>query len=163
REAFGLVATLPFSAAHAMTFTLSRTVGDLRPALLGNLERLGGVPEKLVFDNDASVVASGTGARAPLHDELAGLLGALRTKAVVHCEARVGKDACGRVLGADYPVPPTFAARRVGVHVGPTTVRLTCEGIEIARHRRSFVPADVVLLPAHGRAIRLAREAADRL
>ena len=33
REAFGLVTTLPFSAAHAITFTLSRTVGDLRPAL----------------------------------------------------------------------------------------------------------------------------------
>ena len=63
REAFGLVATLPFSAAHAITFTLSRTVGDLRPALVGCLERLGGVPEKLVFDNDASVVASGSGAR----------------------------------------------------------------------------------------------------
>jgi len=30
-------------------------------------------------------------------------------------------------------------------------------------HARSFVPADVVLAPAHGRAIRLAREARDRL
>ena len=30
-------------------------------------------------------------------------------------------------------------------------------------HRRSFIPADVVLAPAHGRAIRLAREARDRL
>ena len=29
------------------------TLPYLRPALLGNLERLGGVPEKLVFDNDA--------------------------------------------------------------------------------------------------------------
>jgi transposase len=245
REAFGLVATLPFSAAHAMTFTLSRTVGDLRPALLANLERLGGVPEKLVFDNDASVVASGTGARARLHDEVAGLLGALRTKPVVlrparptskggvertigyaetsflplrsfdsledlqgqhdawatdvayrrhirrlgatvadrfavergflgslpdprpdtdlHLEARAGRDAFVRVLGADYSVPPAFAARRVGVRVGPTALRISCEGREIAAHRRSFVPADVVLAPAHGRAIRLAREAADRL
>ena len=64
REAFGLVTTLPFSAAHAMTFTLSRTVGDLRPAVVGCLARLGGVPEKLVFDNDASVIASGSGSRA---------------------------------------------------------------------------------------------------
>jgi transposase len=88
REAFGLVTTLPFSAAHAITFTHSRTVGDLRPALLGCLVRLGGVPEKLVFDNDASVVATGAGPRARLHDEVTGLLGALRTRPVVLRPAR---------------------------------------------------------------------------
>jgi transposase len=245
REAFGLVTTLPFSAAHAMTFTLSRTVGDLRPALVGCLERLGGVPEKLVFDNDASVVASGSGSRARLHDEVSGLLGALRTKPVVlrparptskgnvertigyaetsflplrdfsslddlqgqhdawahdvaqrrhirrlgarvaerfavergflgpipdplpdtdlQLEARAGKDAFVRVLGADYSVPPAFIGRRIGVRVSPSAVRLASEGAEIATHRRSFIPADVVLTPAHGRAIRLARDARDRL
>jgi hypothetical protein len=42
-------------------------------------------------------------------------------------------------------------------------VRLSCEGAEVAVHARSFLPADVVLDPAHGRAIRLAREAATRL
>ncbi|HXP33189.1 MAG TPA: hypothetical protein VN820_04185, partial [Acidimicrobiales bacterium] len=83
REAFGLVTTLPFSAAHAIPFTLSRTVGDLRTALLACLETLGGVPEALVFDNDASVVASGTGTRARLHPEVAGLLGALHARPVV--------------------------------------------------------------------------------
>lgn len=245
REAFGLVTTLPFSAAHAMTFTLSRTVGDLRPALVGCLDRLGGIPEKLVFDNDASVVASGSGARARLHAEVTGLLGALRTKPVVlrpgrptskgnvertigyaetsflplrdfdsledlqgqhdawaddvayrrhirrlggtvaqrlgaeraflgplpepwpdtdlRLEARVGIDAFVRVLGADYSVPPAFVGRRLGIGVTPTLVRLFSEGSEIAVHARSFVPADVVLAPAHGRAIRLAREARDRL
>lgn len=245
REAFGLVTTLPFSAAHAMTFTLSRTLGDLRPALLGCLERLGGVPEKLVFDNDASVVAAGTGARARLHDEVAGLLGALRTKPVVlrprrptskgstertigyaetsflplrtfasladlqaqhdawatevayrrhvrrlggtvadrfaaerrflgplpdprpntdlHLEARAGKDAFVRLLGVDYSVPPTFVGRRVTAHVSSDTVTILSEGTAVTVHARSFVPADVVLAPAHGRAIRLAREAADRL
>jgi transposase len=245
REAFGLVTTLPFSAAHAITFTLARTVGDLRPALLGCLERLGGVPEKLVFDNDASVVAAGTGSRARLHDEVAGLLGTLRTKPVVlrparptskgnaertigyaetsflplrtfasiddlqgqhdawaidvafrrhirrlggtvadrfaaelpflsslpeprpdtdlHLEARVGKDAFVRVLGVDYSVPPGFVGRRIAARVATDTIRLSSEGTEIAVHRRSFLPADIVLAPAHGRAIRLAREAADRL
>jgi transposase len=245
REAFGLVTTLPFSAAHAITFTLSRTVGDLRPALVGCLERLGGVPEKLVFDNDASVVAAGTGSRARLHDEVAGLLGALRTKPVVlrparptskgnvertigyaetsflplrsftdladlqdqhdawaaevafhrhirrlggtvadrfaaertflaplpdprpdtdlHLEVRAGKDAFVRVLDVDYSVPPAFIGRRVGVRVSTDAIRLSSEGSEIAVHARSFVPADVVLAAAHGRAIRLAREAADRL
>lgn len=245
REAFGLVTSLPFSAAHAMTFSLSRTVGDLRPSLVGCLERLGGVPEKLVFDNDASVVASGNGSRARLHDEVTGLLGALRTKPIVlrparptskgsvertigyaetsflplrdfaslddlqrqhdawatevafrrhirrlggtvaerfaaeraflgplpdplpdtdlHLEARAGKDAFVRVLGADYSVPPAFVGRRVGIRVGREVVRLTSEGAEIATHQRSFVPADVILAPAHGRAIQLAREARDRL
>jgi len=37
------------------------------------------------------------------------------------------------------------------------------EGTEIARHRRSFVPADVVLDATHARALRLAREAEGRL
>ncbi|MBM4436066.1 MAG: DDE-type integrase/transposase/recombinase [Actinobacteria bacterium] len=83
RAAFGLVATLPFSAAHAVTFTFATTTGDLRPALLGCLERLGGVPQKLVFDNDRSIVATGAGVRARLHPEVAGLLGALRTRVVV--------------------------------------------------------------------------------
>ena len=39
REAFGLVASLPHSGKHA---TLAKTVGDVRPALLGCCERLGG-------------------------------------------------------------------------------------------------------------------------
>jgi hypothetical protein len=81
----------------------------------------------------------------------------------LHLEVRAGKDAFVRVLGADYSVPPAFVGRRLAVRVGPTTIALSCEGSEIARHARSFVPADVVLAPAHGRAIRLAREAADRL
>ena len=245
REAFGLVTTLPFSAAHAITFTLSRTVADLRTGLLGCLMRLGGVPGALVFDNDASVVATGSGSRARLHDDVAGLLGALHTRAVVlrpadpeakgsvertigyaetsflplrtfaslddlqgqhdtwaaevawrrhirrlggtvaeryaaewphlaavpdpvpdvdlHLEARAGRDAFVRVCGVDYSVPPVFAGRRIAARVSPQLVVLSCEGTEIARHARSFAPADVVLDPAHARALRLAREARDRL
>jgi transposase len=83
REAFGLVASLPHSGAHAAVFSFTRTLADVRPALLGCLERLGGVPEALVFDNDASIVASREGGRARLHPELAALLGALTTRAVV--------------------------------------------------------------------------------
>lgn len=81
----------------------------------------------------------------------------------LHLEARAGIDAFVRVLGADYSVPPAFVGRRVGIRVTPSTVRLSSEGSEIATHARSFVPADVVLAPAHGRAVRLAREARDRL
>jgi hypothetical protein len=60
-------------------------------------------------------------------------------------------------------VPPAFIGRRIAIRLRPTLVRLSCEGSEIAVHERSFVPEDVVLAPAHGRAIRLAREARDRL
>jgi transposase len=68
-----------------------------------------------------------------------------------------------RVLTADYSVPPAYADRLVSARVSPTRVHLLSEGREIAVHARSFVPADVVLDPAHGRAVRLAREARDRL
>ena len=68
-----------------------------------------------------------------------------------------------RVLTADYSVPPAYADRRITARVTPTTVHLASDGAEVAVHARSFVPADVVLAPAHGRAVRLAREARDRL
>ncbi|MGQ0608992.1 MAG: IS21 family transposase, partial [Chloroflexota bacterium] len=245
RAAFGLVATLPHSGAHAVVFTLGLTMADFLAALPGCLARLGGVAEKLVCDNDASIVARREGGRARLHPEVAALLGALRCRPVVlkprrpqskghaertigyletsfvplrtfadladlqaqhdawapaiafrrvlrrtgvrvidrwsverqslhrlpvplpdtdlRLEARAGKDAFVRVCGVDYSVPPAFVGRRVAARVSPTQVRLSCEGTEIAVHRRSFVPADVVLAAAHGRAIRLAREARDRL
>lgn len=47
--------------------------------------------------------------------------------------------------------------------MSPVEVVIFSEGTEIARHRRSYVPADVVLAPAHARALRLAREARQRL
>jgi transposase len=244
REAFGLVATLPWSGAHAAVFSLGRTVGDVRPALVGCTLRLGGVPDAYVFDNDASVVASRDGGRARLHPEVTALLGALRSRPIVlrprrptskgavertigyletsflplrtfasledlqaqhdawaaevafarhlrrtgttvaggwavekghlgplpspmpdtdlHLEGRAVKGWL-RVLDADYSVPPAYTDRHISARVTPTTVHLACEGVPIATHPRSFVPADVVLDPGHGRAVRLAREARDRL
>lgn len=245
RQAFGLVASLPHSGAHAVVFTLGLTMADFLSALPGCLARLGGVAQKAVCDNDASIVARREAGRARLHPEVAALFGALRTRPVVlrprrptskghvertidylersftplrtfssladlqvqhdawaaevafrrvlrrtsarvedrwtikrhalhplpeplpdtdqKLETRAGKDAFVRVAGVDYSVPPAFVGRRVAARLSPSTVRLFCEGTEIAVHRRSFVPADVVLAPAHGRAIRLAREARDRL
>jgi len=75
RRAYGFVTTLPFSAAHAVVFTFAQTTADALPALLGCLQRLGGVPAKLVIDRDSSLVVQGR--RPRLLDELAGLLGAL--------------------------------------------------------------------------------------
>lgn len=83
REAFGLVATLPHSAAHAAVFTFGRTVADLLQAALGCFERLGGAPEKVVCDNDAAIVAERRGGVAILHDEVAAFFGLLGTRVVV--------------------------------------------------------------------------------
>jgi hypothetical protein len=75
----------------------------------------------------------------------------------------VQKDGFVRVGDVDYSVPPGLARRRVQVRISPWEVVVHLEGSEIARHRRSFAPADVVLDPCHARALRLAREARSRL
>jgi hypothetical protein len=76
---------------------------------------------------------------------------------------RVTKDGFCRIGDVDYSVPPGLSGRRVQARVSPTGVVIFSEGSEIARHRRSFVPADVVLDARHARALRLAREADGRL
>jgi transposase len=241
REAFGLVATLPASAAHAAVFTFGRTMGELLPAALGCFERLGGVPDTVICDNDAAIVASRRGGTAILHDEVAAFFGQLGTKVVPlrpgdpeakgqvertngyldrsflslrsfsdlhdlqaqhddwavktayrrhhrrvgavvadawriergflralpepapdttrHLEARITKDGFCRVGDVDYSVPPGLAGRRVQIRSSLTEVVIHLEAREIARHRRSYVPADVVIAPEHARALRLAREA----
>jgi transposase len=244
REVFGLVTTLPHSAAHAAAFAYSKTVADFLSAFSSTLFRLGGAPEKMAVDRDASIVVPRS-RPARLHDEVAGLFGALRIRPVIlgarkpqskgqvertvgyletsflplrrfeniddfqsqhdqwarevafrrhhrrvgakvadawrvergflaplpdplpdtdrRTEVRVQKDGFCRVGDVDYSVPPGLAGRRLGVRVSPTEVVIFSEGKEIARHRRSYVPADVVLAPDHARALRLAREARQRL
>jgi len=78
-------------------------------------------------------------------------------------EVRVQKDGFVRIGDVDYSVPPGLARRRVQVRIAPREIVVHLEGEEIARHRRSFQPADVVLDPRHARALRLAREARSRL
>lgn len=243
REVHGLVATLPHSAAHAVVYAFSKTMGDYLACLIGCLQRLGGAPEKIVSDNDTSIVDLRRDRRP--HEEVAALYGALGAKAVVldpghperkgqvertngyldrsflslrsftgctdlqdqsdtwtsevayrrhhrrvggrvgealvaertylralpdplpevrqHLEARVMRDAFVRAAGVDYSVPPGYGGRRVRILVSPTEVEVFCDGEPIARHARSFVPADVVLAPAHARALRLSREAKGHL
>jgi len=245
RKVFGLVVTLPHSAAHACFFTHSQTLQDFLPALLGCLVRLGGVPQGLVLDNDTSMVVHVPGERSRLHHEVAALFGALRTRAIVlpprrptskgsvertvgyletsflplrhpkdiadlqeqhdvwaaerafrrhhrrvgarvidayrvekshlgplpdplpdtdqRLETRISKDAFVRATGVDYSVPPGLVGRRVHIRVSLSEVVVCLEGREIARHARSYVPADVVVDPDHARALRAAREAEHRL
>jgi len=245
RWAYGFVATLPHSAAHATVFSHSKTLADVRPAFVGCFRRLGGVPEAVVVDNDSSIVAAGKGRTAKVHDEIVALFGHLGARLIVlepgrpqskgqvertngyletsflplrtftclqdlqdqhdawaaeiaYCrhhrrvggrvadawavekgflralpdplpdtdtrlEVRVSKDSFVRVGSADYSVPPGLAGRRAQVRLSPEEVVVSVDSTELARHARSFVPADVVLHPAHVRALRLAREAQRRL
>ncbi len=245
RAAFGLVTSLPQSAAHATVFTFSKTTADFNPALVGCLERLGGVPQAMVLDNDTAMVKPRRGGSAQLVDDVAALFGALALKPIVlrprfpegkgqdermigylqtsflplrrfdsltdlqhqhdvwartvaferrprrlagtvaeawrvergflaalprplpstdqQVEVRVSRDGFIRFGNVDYSVPPGHAGRRVQLHASPREVVAFCDGEELARHARSYVPADVVLAPAHVRALRLEREAKRRL
>lgn len=78
-------------------------------------------------------------------------------------EVRVTKDGFCRISDVDYSVPPGLSGRRVQARISPIEVVIFSEGTEIARHRRSYVPADVVLAADHAQALRLAREAESRL
>lgn len=244
REVFGLVTTLPHSAAHAAVFCYSQQMGDFLPAFSGTMSRFGGVPEKMVVDRDSSIVVPHSHP-ARLHTEVAALFGAFRTKGVIlsarspekkgqvertigyletsflplrsftdivdlqlqhdrwakevayqrrprrlggkvvdafsvergflhplpdrfpdtdrRTEVRVTKDGFCRVGDVDYSVPPGYGGRRLSVQSSWTQVVIFSEGKEIARHRRSFVPADVVLSGEHARALRMVKEARGRL
>jgi len=244
RKVFGLVTTLPHSAAHGTVFAHSKTMADFLAAFPGTLQALGGVPEAMVLDRDTSIVVPRS-RPARLHREVAGLFGALGLRPIIlgsrkpeskgqvertigyletsflplrsfasiedlqiqhdrwahevafgrrhrrvgaivadawrvergflaplpdplpdvdrHSEVRVTKDGFCRIGDVDYSVPPGFSGRRLHTRTSPTEVVIFSEGTEIARHRRSFVPADVILDPVHARALRLQRQAHRRL
>ncbi len=244
RRVFGLVATLPHSAAHACVFSFSKGMADFCWAFVGTLQRLGGAPEAVVVDRDTSIVVPRS--RPPrLHPEVAALFGAFRVRPVIlgprkpeskgqvertigyletsflplrrfqgiedlqdqhdcwarevafaryhrrvgakvadawvvergflaplpdplpdtdrRVEVRVTRDGFCRIGDVDYSVPPGLTGRRVQARVSATEVVIFTEGVEIAHHRRSYIPADVVLAAEHVRALRLAREAKGRL
>ena len=73
--------------------------------------------------------------------------------------ARASRDCFVRVADADYSVPPPYASRSVGVRLTPSDVVVSCEGREIVRHRRSFVPADVIVAPGHAEELARAKAA----
>jgi len=74
-------------------------------------------------------------------------------------EVRASSDAFVRVGDVDYSVPPRLVGRRLAVRASLTEVVAFCDGTEVTRHPRSWAKADVRLLPAHARELRLAREA----
>ena len=78
-------------------------------------------------------------------------------------EVRVSRDGFVRVAGVDYSLPPGYAGRRVTVHLGLSGLSVFCEARPVARHARSYVPADVVRDPEHMSALAAAQEAQRRL
>lgn len=78
-------------------------------------------------------------------------------------EVRASSDAFVRVGDVDYSVPPRLAGRRLAVRASLTEIRVFCDGDQVTVHPRSWARADVRLLPAHARELRLAREANQAL
>jgi 2-polyprenyl-6-methoxyphenol hydroxylase-like FAD-dependent oxidoreductase len=73
---------------------------------------------------------------------------------------RLGRDHCVRVATNDYSVHPRVIGRRVEVRAELDWVVVTCDGTEVARHRRSLAKHRTIVDPAHGRARRAMRERA---
>ena len=78
-------------------------------------------------------------------------------------EVRVSRDGFVRVAGVDYSLPPGLAGRRVAVRLGLSELAVFCEAREVARHARSYVPADVVRNAEHMSALAAAQAAQRRL
>jgi len=66
---------------------------------------------------------------------------------------RLARDHYVRAFSNDYSVDPRFVGRRIEVRVGLDEVLVTCEGTEVARHRRCLASHRVLLAPEHARAL----------
>ena len=70
---------------------------------------------------------------------------------------RLPRDHYVRVYTNDYSVNPRFVGRRVEVTVTLDEVVATCEGTEVARHRRCLGQTPDLLAPEHARVLRAMR------
>jgi transposase len=70
---------------------------------------------------------------------------------------RLPRDHYVRVDTNDYSVNPRFVGRRVDVRVGLDEVIVTCEGTEVARHRRFLGKHQTFNAPEHMRILRAMR------
>ena len=70
---------------------------------------------------------------------------------------RLPRDHYVRVATNDYSVNPRFVGRRVEVTVTLDEVVATCEGTEVARHRRCLAKHQSLLQPDHARVLRAMR------
>lgn len=70
---------------------------------------------------------------------------------------RLPRDHYVRVDTNDYSVNPRFVGRRVDIRVTLDEVVVTCEGTEVARHRRCLARHQSLLAPEHARILRAMR------
>ncbi|MGQ0803502.1 MAG: IS21 family transposase [Actinomycetota bacterium] len=70
---------------------------------------------------------------------------------------RLPRDHYVRVETNDYSVNPRYVGRRVEVRVTLDEVVVTCEGTEVARHRRCLAKHQSLLAPEHSRVLRAMR------
>lgn len=82
-----------------------------------------------------------------------------------HHSTLLGRDHYVRYATCDYSVHPKAIGRRVQVTVDLESVVVTCQGEQVANHRRSLVPHRTITDPVHGRARRAMKAciAEDRL
>src|SRR5439155_22403465 len=70
---------------------------------------------------------------------------------------RLPRDHYVRVDTNDYSVNPRFVGRRVEVRVTLDEVTATCDGTEVAQHRRCLAKHQTLLHPDHSRVLRAMR------
>jgi hypothetical protein len=70
---------------------------------------------------------------------------------------RLPRDHYVRVDTNDYSVNPRFVGRRVEVRVTLDEVIVSCDGTEVARHRRCLARHQWLLAPEHARILRAMR------
>ena len=70
---------------------------------------------------------------------------------------RLPRDHYVRVDTNDYSVNPRFVGRRLEVRVTLDEVIATCDGTEVARHRRCLAKHQTLLHPDHARVLRVMR------
>lgn len=70
---------------------------------------------------------------------------------------RLPRDHYVRVDTNDYSVNPRFVGRRIEVRVTLDEVIATCQGTEVARHRRCLARHQSLLAPEHARVLRAMR------
>lgn len=75
-----------------------------------------------------------------------------------HHSTLLGRDHYVRYGTCDYSVHPKAIGRRVQIAVDLESVMVTCQGEQVANHRRSLVPHRTITDPVHGRARRLMKQ-----
>jgi transposase len=70
---------------------------------------------------------------------------------------RLPRDHYVRVETNDYSINPRFVGRRVDVRVTLDEVVATCDGTEVAHHRRCLAKHQTLLHPDHARVLRMMR------